>query len=66
VREIQVIKNIQGKTLGRLYEDSNPDNQVLQNLQGAVIGRYTKSSNITFDGHGKAVGRGNIIMTLIQ
>lgn len=65
MREIQTIRNAQGKLLGRLYEDSNPDNQVLQNATGAVVGRYTKFSNITFNGAGRNMGYGNILLTLV-
>ena len=65
MRLLQTIQNVQGKTLGKLYEDSNPGDQVLHSLGGAVLGRYYQSGNVTHDGSGRIVGRGNVLMTLI-
>jgi hypothetical protein len=65
MRELQVIRTINGQLRGKLYEDSIPGDQKLYDKNGQMLGRYVKSSDSTFKLNGQKVGYGNILMTLL-
>ena len=66
MREIQAIRGLGNKLLGRLYEDSQPGDQVIMDARGTLKGRYIKSSDSTFDHNGKKIGYGNLLMMLLK
>ncbi len=57
------IRDRNGRLLGTLYIGS--DNQELRDRNGTYCGKYDNGNNETRDRHGKLVGSGNLLMTLL-
>ena len=58
------ITDIMGKLLARMLEDDKVIE--LRTPMGKALGRYIKATNTTQDMMGKALARGNVLMTLLK
>lgn len=61
----QVIKDWRGTILGRVKTMSNGDKR-LTDFHGRILGFYKKNQDITTDFYGRKVGKGDILLTLLN
>ena len=59
------IKDWRGVVLGYVETD-NCGNKLLKDFMLRPLGRYDKSSDMTKDAYGRAVGKGDILLTLLR
>jgi len=57
------LKDSSGKKVGEIKDRG--DKQVLYDANGRLQGEYDSSSNTTRDAHGRRVGTGNLLTTLL-
>ncbi len=60
----ETIRDFAGRPLAYLYTKSNGD-QYIKNSSLQILGFYYKDKNTTTDFHGRPVGTGNLLTTLI-
>ncbi len=61
----EVLKNKRGVTIGTIT-DSSSNKLVIKNRNGVTLGYYDKIANTTKDRSGKLIGRGNLLVSLID
>jgi hypothetical protein len=61
---IQFLRDRNGKMIGQLKTQG--DLIWLLNRNGIMQGRYNTKTDFTYDRNGKMVGRGNLVVTLLQ
>ena len=59
------IKDWTGKLIGFISTEPN-GNKVLYDWHNHILGKYNKNLNITQDFHGRQVGKGDILLTLLR
>ena len=65
MKDIQIIRNFQGRTIGRIETDPH-GNKIVRDFYGKILGRYDKRNNVTRDFYGKVVARGDQSSMLIS
>lgn len=60
----RVIKDVYGKIIGSLEEDSRGDT-IAKDFFGRILGRYDKKMDVTKDFFGKIIGTGDLTSALI-
>ncbi len=59
-----ILKDASGRRVGEIKEISN-GNQVAYDANGRKVGEYFESENLTKDAHGRRVGQGNLLASLL-
>lgn len=62
------IRDRYGRVIGMLEEGAAlpKGNQVLRSPNGILVGTYEANGNVTRDNHGRFMGQGNLLLTLLN
>lgn len=61
---MKMLMNEKNRPIGQLHDQGSI--LVLCSVSGRRLGSYNKSMDITLDANGRQVGRGNILMMLLE
>ena len=58
-----VLKDASGKTIGRIEDHGSK--RVAYNSAGQKVGEYDESQDVTRDAHGRRIGQGDLLSSLL-
>ncbi len=59
-----VLKDSSGKKIGEIKDQGS--RQKAYDAQGRLLGTYDSKTNVTLDAHGRRLGTGNLLATLVM
>lgn len=59
-----VLKDACGRKVGEIKDQG--DRQKAYDAQGRLLGTYDFKSNLTHDAHGRRVGQGNLLASMVK